>query len=145
MVWYSRTFRARDGDEVTEQGYEILDQDGETVYDEDLEDFNGIILPVAGVSHRQDALQHDAFEPGRRVRFVRDPGNKADRNAVEVWDAERKYMIGFVPREHAPDIGRRVRQGNAAGLIIREFRNGRGQRTGIRILVADEIESWAVK
>jgi len=45
------------------------------------------VVKLAGSSYRLDALQDDAFAPGRRLALVREPDNEHDPNAVAVWDA----------------------------------------------------------
>src|SRR5437016_14156560 len=55
------------------------------------------VVKLAGSSYRLDALQDDAFAPGRRLALVREPENEHDPNAVAVWDAERRLQGGYVP------------------------------------------------
>src|SRR6478672_3100918 len=39
------------------------------------------VIKVAGVSYRLDALQDDAFAPGRRLALVAEPDNEHDPNS----------------------------------------------------------------
>src|SRR3989475_4621745 len=59
------------------------------------------VIKVAGVSYRLDALQDEAFAPGRRLALVPEPENEHDPNAIGVWDEERRIQGGYVPAETA--------------------------------------------
>lgn len=58
-----------------------------------------LVLPVAGVSYRVEALPDPSFDPGRRLTLVPEPENEHDPNAVGVWNEERTLQLGYVPRE----------------------------------------------
>ena len=58
-----------------------------------------LVLPVAGVSYRVEALPDPSFDPGRRLALVPEPENEHDPNAVGVWNEERTLQLGYVPRE----------------------------------------------
>ena len=62
------------------------------------------VVKLAGASYRADALQDDAFAPGRRLTLVPEPENEHDPNAVAIWNEERTMQVGYVPREVAPDV-----------------------------------------
>ena len=68
------------------------------------EDPRILVIPVAGVSFRPEALDDDSFEPGRRLALVPEPDNEHDPNAVAVWNEERTLQVGYVPRETAPEL-----------------------------------------
>lgn len=62
----------------------------------------GLLLTrVAGVSYRTDALQRLEFLPSSAVSLVPEPLNEHDRNAIGVWDAGRRYQVGYIPRDTA--------------------------------------------
>jgi hypothetical protein len=88
------------------------------------------VLKVAGVSYRSEALQDEAFAPGRRLALSREPENEHDPNAVGIWDAERRKQIGYVPAEVAPEL-----RGDEQALSLWEFRE-EGRRIGLRVLIA---------
>ena len=88
------------------------------------------VLPVAGTSHRDDALQDDAFAPGASLALVAEPENEHDPNAIGVWDAEQQLQVGYVPAEHAA-----VLELPLQALILWEWRDG-DRRVGLRMLVA---------
>ena len=92
-------------------------------------------MKVAGASYRADALQDDAFAPGRRLALVREPDNEHDPNAVGIWDAERRLQAGYVPAEIAPEI-----RGDEQALSLWEYREA-GQRIGLRVLIVP-ADAW---
>ena len=83
------------------------------------------VIKVAGVSYRLDALQDDAFAPGRRLALVPEPDNEHDPNAVGVWDDDRRLQAGYVPAEVARNL---VGRGLAGGLDPRVLRRRPARR-----------------
>lgn len=63
------------------------------------EDPRLVVVPVAGVSFRPEAVQDPSFDPGRRLALVPEPQNEHDPNAVGIWNEERTLQAGYVPRE----------------------------------------------
>jgi hypothetical protein len=94
------------------------------------------VVKLAGASYREDALQDDAFAPGRRLALVREPDNEHDPNAVAVYDAERRLQAGYVPAEIAPDL-----RGDEQAVSLWEFRGEEGRRIGLRILLVP-ADAW---
>jgi hypothetical protein len=88
------------------------------------------VLPVAGTSHREDALQDAAFAPGAPLQLVAEPTNEHDPNAIGVWDSERRLQVGYVPAEHAAELELPLQ-----ALVLWEWRDG-DRRVGLRMLVA---------
>jgi HIRAN domain-containing protein len=68
------------------------------------EDPRVLVVPVAGVSFRPEALEDSSFDPGRRLALVREPENEHDPNAVGIWNEARSLQAGYVPREVAPEL-----------------------------------------
>jgi HIRAN domain len=93
------------------------------------------VVKVAGSSYRADALQDDAFAPGRRLALVREPDNPHDPNAVGIWDAERRVQAGYVPADVAPQL-----HGDEQAVSLWEFRE-EGRRVGLRVLVV-AADAW---
>jgi HIRAN domain-containing protein len=93
------------------------------------------VVKLAGSSYRLDALQDDAFAPGKRLALVREPENEHDPNAVAIWDAERRLQGGYVPAEIAPAL-----QGDEQAVSLWEFRDEQ-QRVGLRVLLAP-ADAW---
>jgi len=94
------------------------------------------VVKLAGASYRDDALQDDAFAPGRRLALVREPENEHDPNAVAVWDADRRLQGGYVPADVAPEL-----RGDEQAVSLWEFRGEDGARIGLRVLLAP-AEAW---
>jgi HIRAN domain len=94
------------------------------------------VVRVAGVSYRGDALQDDAFAPGRRLALVAEPSNEHDPNAIGVWDEDRRVQAGYVPAEQAGGLDADQWQ----AVSVWEFREG-GQRGGLRVLLAPS-DAW---
>jgi hypothetical protein len=94
------------------------------------------VVKLAGASYRADALQADAFAPGRRLTLVPEPENEHDPNAVAVYDSERRVQAGYVPAEVAPEL-----RGDEQAVSLWEFRGEDGQRIGLRILLAP-ADAW---
>src|SRR6266566_9051816 len=94
------------------------------------------VIKVAGVSYRMDALQDDAFAPGRRLALVPEPGNEHDPNAIAVWDEERRLQAGYLPAELARDLDARDWQAVSLWEFVEE-----GRRGGLRILLASR-DAW---
>jgi hypothetical protein len=88
------------------------------------------VVKLAGASYRLEALQDDAFAPGRRLALVREPDNEHDPNAVAVWDAGQRLQAGYVPADVAPELN-----GDEQAVSLWEFRADDGQRIGLRVLL----------
>jgi hypothetical protein len=115
--------------ERTREGYRLRDAATEELVRSD--DPRIHVIRVAGASYRLDALQKDAFAPGRRLELVPEPDNEHDPNAIGIWDAERKLQAGYVPAETAAGLDSNDWQ--AVSLL--EF-HGDGRRAGLRVLLA---------
>src|SRR4051794_35162297 len=89
------------------------------------------VIKLAGASYRADALQDEAFVPGRRLALVPEPENEHDPNAVAIWDAERRLQVGYVPAEVAPDL-----RGDEQAVSLWDFCAEDGRRIGLRVLLA---------
>ena len=94
------------------------------------------VIKVAGVSYRIDALQDDAFAPGRRLALVAEPDNEHDPHAIGVWDSERRVQAGYVPAEIARDLEADEWQ----AVSLWEFFED-GTRGGLRVLLAPH-DAW---
>jgi hypothetical protein len=86
--------RSRDG-----AGYHLRDAaTGEPVR---AEDPRLVVVAVAGVSFREEAVLDSSFDPGLPLALVPEPENEHDPNAVAIWNADRTLQAGYVPREQA--------------------------------------------
>jgi HIRAN domain len=94
------------------------------------------VVPLAGVSYRLDALQDEAFAPGRPLALVPEPDNEHDPHAIGVWTADRRVQAGYIPAEVARDLD----AGNLQAVSLHEFFEG-GRRRGLRVLLAPS-DAW---
>jgi hypothetical protein len=86
--------RSRDG-----AGYHLRDAaSGDAVR---ADDPRVVIVPVAGVSFREESVLDPSFDPGLPLALVPEPENEHDPNAVGIWNAARTLQAGYVPREQA--------------------------------------------
>jgi hypothetical protein len=94
------------------------------------------VIKVAGVSYRLDALQDDAFAPGRRLALVAESDNEHDRNAIGIWDERRRLQAGYVPAE----VARELEAEDWQAVSLWQFFED-GQRGGLRVLLAPS-DAW---
>ena len=120
--------------EQTREGYRLRDAATEELVRRD--DSRIQVVKVAGASYRLDALQDDAFAPGRRLELVPEPENAHDPNAIAIWDAERRLQAGYVPAEIAAALD--ADEWQAVSLL--EFFDD-GKRAGLRVLLAPK-DAW---
>ncbi|HEX7144683.1 MAG TPA: HIRAN domain-containing protein [Gaiellaceae bacterium] len=94
------------------------------------------VIKVAGVSYRIEALQDEAFAPGRRLALVAEPDNEHDPHAIGVWDSARRVQAGYVPAE----IARELEADEWQAVTLWEFFE-EGSRGGLRVLLAPR-DAW---
>jgi len=94
------------------------------------------VVKLAGASYRAEALQDEAFAPGRRLALVQEPDNEHDPNAVAVYDAGRRLQGGYVPADVAPTL-----RGDEQAVSLWEFRDEDGRRIGLRVLLVPP-DAW---
>ncbi|MBA2614189.1 MAG: HIRAN domain-containing protein [Actinobacteria bacterium] len=95
-----------------------------------------LIVPLAGASYRPEALQDDAFTPGRLLALVPEPENQHDPNAVGIWDAERLLQGGYVPADATARV-----PPDAQAVSLWEFQDVERRRVGLRVLIAP-ADAW---
>ena len=120
--------------ERTRDGYRLRDAATEEVVRH--EDPRILVIGLAGVSYRLDAVQDDAFAPGQRLALVPEPENEHDPNAIGIWDAARRLQAGYVPAETAAGLDADAWQ---AVSLLEFFADGR--RVGLRVLLAPK-DAW---
>jgi HIRAN domain-containing protein len=94
------------------------------------------VLKVAGTSYRLEELQDPGFAPGSPVVLRPEPDNPHDPNAIGVWNAAGSAQAGFVPRESAAELVRRIASEPLEAFALWEWRDADGRRCGLRILIA---------
>ena len=120
--------------ERTREGYRLRDAASEELVRHD--DPRIRVINAAGSSYRLDALQDDAFAPGKRLALVPEPDNEHDPNAIGIWDAERRLQAGYVPAEVAPEVPH-----DWQAVSLWEFSGADGERIGLRVLLAPP-DAW---
>jgi HIRAN domain len=115
--------------ERTGDGFRIRDAATEQVVRGD--DPRIRVVPVAGVSYRIDAIQDDAFAPGRPLALVPEPDNEHDPNAIGIWDEARRLQAGYVPAETAAELDADDWQAVVLAAFAEDDR-----RSGLRVLLA---------
>ena len=120
--------------ERTRDGFRLRDAETEEVVRH--EDPRIHVVRVAGVSYRLDAVQDDAFTPGKRLALVREPDNEHDPHAIGIWDADERVQAGYVPAEVARGLDASEWQ---AVSLLEFFEDGR--RAGLRVLLAPH-DAW---
>jgi hypothetical protein len=88
------------------------------------------VVPVAGVSFREEDVRDASFDPGRRLALVREPENAHDPHAVAIWNEDRTLQAGYVPRDVAPGLA-------GDELAVSLWRAG----AGLRVLIVP-AGSW---
>ena len=132
LTRHTTSFTGEAGDEVLGSGYRLPEREPPD---------GAYRAKVAGVSHRRDELQLASFEPGCELKLVPEPDNPHDPDAVGVWDAAGEHQAGYLPRERARLIGRRLRRGNVSKAIsLWEWKQaGSGERVALEILIAPDV------
>ena len=120
--------------ERTRDGYRLRNAETEELVRHD--DPRIRVVKLAGVSYRLDAVQDEAFTPGKPLALVAEPDNEHDPHAIGIWDADRRLHAGYVPAETARDLD--AAEWQAVSLL--EFREG-DKRAGLRVLLAPR-EAW---
>ena len=88
------------------------------------------IVALAGSTYRSDALQDEAFEPGKPLALVAEPENEHDPNAIAIWDEERRLQAGYVPADVAKELTLPLQ-----AVSLWEWREA-DRRVGLRMLIA---------
>jgi HIRAN domain len=121
------------------RGFVLLDGERPVEWrDSRLLDAGVDVVKVAGTSYRVDELQDPGFVPGSKVLLRPEPDNPHDPNAIGVWNAEGSAQAGFIPRERAEDLGRRLESESLEAFALWEWRDAEGRRCGLRIVIAPD-------
>ena len=97
-----------------------------------------LVVPVAGLQyyayHRDDGLG-GRVEPrkGDPVALVREPGNRHDRNAVQVW-WRNAHQIGHLSRDDAADLAPLMDRG--LGVVACVVDPGRGHAWSMKVALS---------
>jgi hypothetical protein len=90
---------------------------------------------VVGERYRLDTLQDPCFAAGNEIRLEREPANPYDPNAIAVWNAARTLQAGYIPRDEAKRLAKKLDKGQRFRVVtIWETFEG-DRRIGIRLLL----------
>ena len=129
MEWFELPWTHGDG--IT-RGYRVVDGAGERGTDADLDGAGVHVLKVAGLSHRREAAQHEAFAPGEPVILMPEPDNPHDRYALAVRDLSLALQAGYAPATRSRELVEEMVFRPLHALVLAEHRAG-GERVGLRV------------
>jgi hypothetical protein len=92
---------------------------------------------VVGESYHLEDLQQPGFAAGFPIKLVPEPENPADTDAVAVRDASGKYQAGYLSRDDAHKILKRIKKVGGFQAMVMWETNVDGQRVALRILLMD--------
>ena len=97
-------------------------------------------INVVGEAYRLDHVQNPAFRPGSSVLLIPEPTNPIDSNALAVWSSDRAFQAGYIPKEDAVRIRRKLDRWPHDVFVLWETRDGH-RRVNIRLLlVRDDVD-----
>lgn len=94
--------------------------------------------------HYPQTLQNKAFTAGKSLIMRREPDNEHDPNAVAIYDAGGKNLVGYLYKEDAAKVAKQMAKGRFVCLAMWETWAERS-RIGLRVLVVDEEDVAQVK
>ncbi len=131
-------FTGEAGDPVEGRGYTLRDGERSLAWTSSRLAEAGVeVVKVAGTSYRLDELQDPGFAPGSPLLLRHEPGNPHDPNAIGVWALDGTAQAGYVPRDQAASIGKRLLESESLEVIaLWEWRSSDRRRYGLRIVLA---------
>jgi hypothetical protein len=98
-------------------------------------------VSVVGERFRLDTLQDPSFAAGNAITLVREPANPYDSNAIAVWNAARTLQAGYIPRDDAKRLAKKLDSGQHFRVVIIWETFDSNRRIGIRLLLVGEEAS----
>lgn len=94
-----------------------------------LEAFGASVQWLQFDEDHEEALQSEAFDPGRLVRLMAEPYDPDDPDAVGVWDDDELRQAGTLPYTAAAVVSAGAQAGlEQRGLVLSELRAARDDR-----------------
>lgn len=92
---------------------------------------------VRGTAHHERAARRGDFSPGAPVRLVREPNDQHDPNAVAIYAAGARDVVGYVPRGYAKRLAKLLDAG--ADMVAVSTRGAGAGREGVspQVLVVE--------
>lgn len=91
---------------------------------------------VRGTGHHTRAARAGDFRPGEPVRLVREPGNEHDSNAIAVYAQGASEPAGYVNRQNAGRLAKRLDAGEDMTAIVTRGDGPGHSDSAIVVLVA---------
>jgi hypothetical protein len=113
------------GSSTLDFGYQLRLPDGPALAGDDplLRAFGAFVVELLHGPEHEEALQHDAFEPGRRLTLVQHGVDDDGDSIVGAWDADGIRRAGIVPYLKANVVAAALEHGlSMAGVVLREER-----------------------
>jgi hypothetical protein len=119
------------------RGYVVVRRsDGQRLRWETLPRKEGLLsFNVVGAAFHAAALQHPSFAPGLPLKLRREPENPYDPQAVSVWNADESLTAGYLAREDAAWLTKRLDGGEPFGALAMWEILEAGHRVHLRILL----------
>jgi hypothetical protein len=73
-------------------------------------------VPIAGYRHYPDSWRRLDITPGAALRLVREPDNRHDALAVQIWLGD--LMLGYVPKANNVDVAWALDGGMAVKAVF---------------------------
>lgn len=113
----------------------IIEHDGQSLSWPTLPKGEGLeSINVVGVGSRIDQIQGSEFRPGARVSLLFEEDNPFDPNAISVWSADRRRQAGYIPKDEAPRLRKKLQQDDHDAFVVWENYEGKS-RVGLRLLL----------
>lgn len=138
---HSREFTGDDGKTVSGQGLRLVTSEGLwwPEYNCPVGDWDvlGIYQPeIVGESYRGRELQHRSLAPGNPVRFVPEPDNPHDENAIAVTSWNGRKKAGYVEASSTNTVRRLFERENAPIHVVSSWSFAKGgQRVSLECLI----------
>lgn len=132
------------GEDVHCNGYFFLNPEaaaGDAEVDLDWHPPEVFCFNVAGVTFRQDTLQHESFAPMRPLTVRIEADNAAHDRAIAVYDAAGDLHVGYMPWHMAETwhpVLARTNAKNIEAAVLRECRKNSvpRERCALRVVMA---------
>jgi len=96
-------------------------------------------IEVVGIKHHLNEVQSSLFIRGSSILLEHEPNNPYDKNAIAVWDINHKHHIGYISKNEAPRILKKIKNNEIRQVIVMwESRNAEGKRKYVRLLLIGE-------
>jgi hypothetical protein len=96
-------------------------------------DLGVLVLPVVGISFRQEDASRVEFDPGRPVVLVPEPDNAHDPNAISVRSLDGRYHAGYIKATTTARVRRILKTDDLRVMTLSGRREGQN-RTALKLV-----------